>query len=109
MGREVIYDELRLHRGFTDHEKIAWLAKDLNIERRKTKKLIAENKVLREKNSVLIKQINDDTVQYPSSIEGKTTVTVKAYCKLRELNQNLEAQLLEMGIELAKYKTEEKF
>lgn len=110
MPEEIIDDDemlLRLNRLFTDKEKLAWLGKEYGLLRRKYKIINSEKDNLVNKNIKLSKKIHEDSLQYPSTINGSTHVTVKAYMKLYEKYKSLDKRFWELVQELNAIKKEE--
>lgn len=111
MPNEILNEDevlLRLNRIFTEKEKLAWLAKEYNLLIRKYKIINGEKDNLVAKNIKLSKKINEDSLQYPSTLNGSTHVTVKAYMKLYERYNALDKRFWEVVQELNSLKKEER-
>lgn len=87
---------LELHRNFSDKEKLEWLISEHRILKKEFQKVVSENKTLKIENSKFRKQIKDDDLQLPSTLNGRETVTVKAYMKLRRRCGMFETRVWEL-------------
>jgi len=71
---------LELYREHSDKEKLAWVIRDYNLLQKSFHRIQRENNNLKVRNEKLSKKIKEDDLQYPSKINGQTTVSVKGYC-----------------------------
>jgi len=97
---------LELYREFSDKEKLGWIIRDFNLLKKRFSRLQRENNNLKVRNEKLSKKIKEDDLQYPSKLSGQTTVSVKAYFKLRERYKQMEERFWEVNQELNKLKGE---
>ena len=101
--RDVSEGLIKLHRVFTSAERVQFLKGSVHELRKALKKafkrideLVLANKSLRAKNAELQKKIHNDALQFPTTLRGKTTVSVQAYLKLKELTDKKDAEILEL-------------
>ena len=98
---------LKLHRDFTDKEKLDWLRIDYRKLEKKLSEIELENENLKIRNKKLSDKIKKDDLQFPSALNGEKTVSVKAYFKLRKMYDDLDKRFWEVIQELNQYKIKE--
>lgn len=93
---------LKLNSELTDKERIAILHSKLNKLEKRNDELACTIRNQNRHISELKAKIAEDDLQYPSTLNGCTMVSVKAYFKLREVCKKLEQRIWEIAQELNK-------
>jgi predicted RNase H-like nuclease (RuvC/YqgF family) len=98
---------LPLHREFTDKERVELCSIKVKKLIRQTEDLQGEITRLKAQNEKLSTQLKETDLQFPSTLYGKDTVSVKSYMRLHRRYQELDTRFWEVVQELNQLKKEE--